>query len=76
MRQPKIVYARDSSDAAKKILDKAVIAAIIPTALVSSFAGLNTVITTESLPHMAFSAGPEVPPQYSEYSQPGSDWGQ
>ncbi|MBC8210397.1 MAG: PhnD/SsuA/transferrin family substrate-binding protein [Gammaproteobacteria bacterium] len=60
MRQPRIIYARDSNDAAQKVLDKTVFAAIIPTALVSSFAGLNTVITTESLPHMAFSAAPEV----------------
>jgi len=61
MRQPKIVYAQDSRDAAKRVLDKSVFAAIIPTALVSGFSGLNTVMTTQSLPHMAFSAAPEVP---------------
>jgi len=61
MRQPKIIYARDSADAAKKVLDKTAFAAIIPTALVGGFEGLNTVMTTQSLPHMAFSAAPEVP---------------
>lgn len=60
-RQPMIVYARDSNDAARMVMDKSVYAAIIPTALVGSYAGLNTVTTTDSLPHMAFSVSPKVP---------------
>ncbi|MDJ0880522.1 MAG: PhnD/SsuA/transferrin family substrate-binding protein [Gammaproteobacteria bacterium] len=60
-RQPMIVYARDSNDAAKMVMDKRVYAAIIPTALVGSYEGLNTITTTDSLPHMAFSASPKVP---------------
>ena len=61
MRQPKIVYAKDSNDAAQMVMDKKVDAAIIPTALVGSYEGLNTVTTTEALPHMGFSASPKVP---------------
>lgn len=61
MKQPRIVYATDSNDAAQQVRDRKVFAAIIPTALVSRYEGLNTVMTTESLPHMAFSAAPSVP---------------
>lgn len=63
MHQPRIVYALNSNDAAQRVQDGEAYAAIIPTALVSSYQGLNTVITTESLPHMAFSASPDVPPE-------------
>ena len=61
MRQPRIVYARDSNDAAQQVLQGKAYAAIIPTALVSRFDGLNTVMTTHTLPHMAFSASPDIP---------------
>ncbi len=65
-RQPMIVYARDSNDAAKMVTDKRVYAAIIPTALVGGYEGLNTITTTDSLPHMAFSASPKVPKEVRE----------
>ncbi len=61
MRQPRIVYARDSDDAVTKLLDGQAFAAMIPTALVSGYDNLNTVLTTDPLPHMGFSASPEVP---------------
>lgn len=61
MRQPRIIYASNSNDAAQRVRDGEAFAAIIPTALVSSYEGLNTVVTTDSLPHMAFSASPGVP---------------
>jgi len=61
MSQPKIIYAKNSNDAAQMVIDKKVIASIIPTALVSRYEGLNTITTTTSLPHMAFSASPKVP---------------
>ena len=60
MKQPKIVYVNNSSDAANMVTNKKVVAAIIPTALVSRYEGLNTVLTTQSIPHMAFSASPDV----------------
>ncbi len=61
IRQPKIVYAKNAEDAAKKVLNKKVFAAVIPTAMVSKYDALNTVYTTQALPHMALSASPEVP---------------
>lgn len=61
MRQPRIIYASNSNDAARRVKDGEAFAAIVPTALVSSYEGLNTVMTTDSLPHMAFSASPSVP---------------
>lgn len=61
MRQPQIVYASDSNEAAQMVMDKKVFAAIIPTALVSRYEGLNTVTTTESLPHMGFSVSSKIP---------------
>ena len=61
MRQPQIVYAKDSNEAAKMVIDKKVDAAIIPSALVSRYQGLNTIVTTESLPHMGFSASSGIP---------------
>jgi hypothetical protein len=61
MRQPQIVYAKDSNQAAQLVMDKKVTAAIIPTALVSRYEGLNTVVTTDSLPHMGFSASSSIP---------------
>ena len=61
LRQPRIVYAKNSNDAAQMVLDKKAFAAIIPTALVGGFEGLYTVDTAEPLPHMGFSAGPQVP---------------
>jgi hypothetical protein len=38
------------------VIDKKVYVAIIPSALVSRYEGLYTVVTTDSLPHMGFSA--------------------
>lgn len=64
-RQPQISYAKHSNDAAQKVLDKKVFAAIIPTALVNRYEGLNSVLTTKPLPHMAFSASPDVPAEVS-----------
>lgn len=63
MRQPRIVYASDSLDAAQRVIDHQAFAAIIPSALVSNFETLNTVMTTEPMPHMGFSASPTVPPE-------------
>lgn len=61
MHQPRIVYAKDSNDAAQLVMDKKAFAAIIPSALVSRYEGLNTVVNTDSLPHMALSASPDIP---------------
>ncbi len=61
MRQPHIVYARDSADAIRQVLDGKAFAAMVPTSLVASYEQLNTVLTTEPIVHMGFSASPDVP---------------
>lgn len=62
MRQPVLVEVDDSTVAVQKVLSGEVVAAMIPTPLVQANPGLNTVTTTEQVPHMALSAGPDVPP--------------
>lgn len=66
MQQPRFVYALDSFDAAEQVIDGTVFAAVIPTALVSTYEELSSVLTTDSLPHMAFSAAPTVPVEVIE----------
>ena len=61
VRLPFYIEASDSVDAVKRVLDGYVEAAIIPSPLVGSYENLNTVISTEPVPHMGFSASPEVP---------------
>lgn len=61
LRLPISIQASDSVDAVKKVLDGSVDAAIIPSPLVGRYSGLNTVISTEPVPHMALSASPAVP---------------
>lgn len=61
MRQPVIVEVEDSAEAVEKVLSGEVVGAMIPTPLVQATPGLNTVITTPQVPHMALSAAPNVP---------------
>ncbi len=61
MRIPVSIQASDSIDAVNKVLDGTVDAAIIPSPLVGSYDSLNSVISTEPVPHMALSAAPTVP---------------
>ncbi len=63
MQQPRIIYASDANDAVDKVLSRIAFAAIIPSALVSRYEGLNSVVTTDPLPHMAVSASPDIPPE-------------
>lgn len=63
MRQPKFIYAKNMNEAIQMIRDKQIFAAIIPSVMIPLFTDLNTVLSTQSLPHMAFSASPEVPPE-------------
>lgn len=62
MRQPVIVEVNNSQIAIEKLLAKDVTAAIIPSPLVREYPSLNTIQTTEQVPHMALSASPNVPP--------------
>jgi len=61
VRLPFFIEASDSVDAVQKVLDGSVDAAIIPSPLVGNFDNLNSVVSTEPVPHMAFSAAPDVP---------------
>jgi len=65
-RLPFFVQATDSVDAANKVLDGSVDAAIIPTPLVGNYPSFNAVLTTEPVPHMALSASSEVPASVKE----------
>lgn len=63
---PIIVRATDSEDAVNQIHDGRVDAAMIPTPLVGNYEDLNTVLTTEPLPHTAFSVSPSIPKTLSD----------
>ena len=62
MRLPVFVQSRDSDDAARRAETGRTEAAIIPTPLVARYDKLNLVVTTEPVPHMGFSASPDIPP--------------
>ncbi|MGB5279368.1 MAG: PhnD/SsuA/transferrin family substrate-binding protein [Gammaproteobacteria bacterium] len=61
VRLPYYIEASDSVDAVQRLFDGNVDAAIIPSPLVGNYENLNTVISTEPVPHMAISASPDVP---------------
>ena len=61
VRLPFYIQVSDSVEAVNKVLDGSVDAAIIPSPLVGNYDSLNSVISTEPVPHMALSASPEVP---------------
>ena len=58
---PTIVRAFNTDDAVKQVQDGRADAAMIPTPLVGKYENLNTVLTTDPIPHMAFSVSPDVP---------------
>ena len=60
-RLPVQVTVSDSNEAVSALVQGRALAAIIPTPLVNNYDYLNTVMTTKSVPHMAFSASPNVP---------------
>ncbi len=60
LRQPVTVEVDNSRDAIEAVLKGRAVGAIVPSPLVGAFP-LNVVTTTEPVPHIAFSASPEVP---------------
>ena len=66
VRIPLYIYERNTKRAVESVIEGRVDAAIIPTRMASQYEGLNTVETTEPVPHMAVSASPEVPPEVVE----------
>lgn len=65
-RLPFFISASDSLDAVNKVLDGSVDAAIIPSPLVGNFDALNSVISTDAVPHMALSSSSEVPEEVAQ----------
>jgi phosphonate transport system substrate-binding protein len=61
VKQPLIVATDDSRAAVDSLLAGEVVAAVIPTPIARDYDTINTVLTTEQVPHMALSASPEVP---------------
>jgi len=61
VRLPFYIVASDSVDAVESVLDGRADAAIIPSPLVGDYENLNSVLSTDPVPHMAMSASPEVP---------------
>lgn len=61
VRVPLYIYELDANEAAESVLSGKADAAIIPTPLASQYSNLNTVMTTDPVPHMALSASPDVP---------------
>jgi len=61
VRLPVFIQVKNSVEAVDKVLAGGVDAAIIPSPLVGAYDQLNTVESTESVPHMAVSASSEVP---------------
>ena len=61
VRLPIFVQVKDSVEAVEKVLNGSVDAAIIPSPLVGNYDQLNSVESTDPVPHMGLSASPEVP---------------
>lgn len=69
IRLPFYIQVDNSNEAGKMLMSGAVDAAVIPTPLVSSFEGVNTVLSTEPVPHMALSVAPGVPKEIVDQVQ-------
>lgn len=63
---PVCIQVSDSVAAVNRVLDGSVDAAIIPSPLVGNYDSLNSVISTEPVPHMALSASPVVPKEVAQ----------
>lgn len=61
VRLPFFIQVHNATEAGSKVVDGSVDAAIVPTPLVGSFEGVNSIVTTDPVPHMGFSASPEIP---------------
>ncbi len=55
VRLPFYIQVTNSIDAVNKVLDGSVDAAIIPSPLVGNYDNLNSVTSTDPVPHMALS---------------------
>ncbi|NOX42579.1 MAG: phosphate/phosphite/phosphonate ABC transporter substrate-binding protein [Gammaproteobacteria bacterium] len=60
LRQPIIIESPNSLSAVEKVKKGEAIAALIPTPMLNGITGLNTVVTTEPVPHIGISASPNI----------------
>lgn len=60
LRQPVLVQAKNFEEALDMLHQGKIQAALVPTPLVNGDPSVNTVMTTQPVPHMAFSASPRV----------------
>jgi len=60
LQQPIIIESSDSISAVESVKKGEVAAAIIPTPLLNSLSGLNTIVTTDPVPHVAISVSPRI----------------
>jgi ABC-type phosphate/phosphonate transport system substrate-binding protein len=60
VRQPQVVQADNFRAALEQLHNKKIDAAMVPTPIVSGDDSVNTLLTTEPVPHMALSASPKM----------------
>lgn len=60
LRQPILLETSSSLKAAELVKTGEAVAAIIPTPLLNTISGLNTVVTTDPVPHVGVSVSPRV----------------
>ncbi len=60
-RLPVFIDFANATDTVRALLDGEIDGAIIPSPLVQNYPELNTVLTTDPIPHIALSASPQVP---------------
>lgn len=69
MRQPTIVSEPNFEEALQRLKTGRAEAALIPTPMISGDTTVNTVTTTEPVPHLAVSASPQLPQQVRQQIQ-------
>lgn len=69
MRQPTMITAQNFEQALQRLKTGRASAALIPTPLVSGDTSVNTVMTTEPVPHLAVSASPGLPAEVRQQVQ-------
>jgi len=69
VQQPQLKFRETNRDVAEAVIDGEVRAGVMPTPLVGGYGSLYTVVTTESLPFLAFSVSPSVSPRTADTLQ-------
>jgi hypothetical protein len=60
LRQPVSIPTNNFADALEKVRKKQIVAALVPTPLINGDSSVNTVMTTQPVPHMGLSASSKV----------------